>query len=312
MEGSEGSEVLDTGPEGDARPRATGIIVTSVVAIGLGVTAVAAGLTWWAGRPPLSDALTIVGISVLGTERVTIAAEPPIGALSTPAGAALPGVTLRLSVGGDPDGDVAVAPSPTDAIVYVEQGPAVTIARGAFADIDITVAPVDCALAREGTDLDEDGYRWRQDFGVELLITTEGQTVPLSDAARASFGDALMRACDGAGSPPELTVTGARRGGEPPLETIGLIVDINAEADRLVVTPLDSPGLRGLGSADRRKGDGVPLLWLVAPAAEGNEEVPTAYSQVFVVRGDMAYPWIVGIPVTEDLPAMTPLTTSIR
>ncbi len=83
-------------------------------------------------------------------------------------------------------------------------------------------------------------------------------------------------------------------------------------ADRLVVTPLDGPGLRGLGSADRRKGDRIPLLWLVAPRAEHNDDFPTAYAQVFVVRGETAYPWIVGIPVTEDLPAMTPLTTSIR
>ena len=312
MEGSEGSEVLDTGPEGAERARVTGLIVTSVIAIGLAIAAVAAGLTWWAGRPPVSDALTIVGIAVLGAEPVTIVAEPPIGALSTPAGAALPGVTLRLTVGGDPDGNVEVVPSPTDAIVYVEEGPAVTIARGGFVDVDITVAPVDCALAREGTDLDEAGYRWRRAFGVELLTTTAGEIVPLSDVARASFSEALARACDGAGPPPEMTVTGARRGGEPPLETIGLVVDIDTMADRLVVTPLDGPGLRGLGSADRRRGDGIPLLWLVAPRAEHNDDVPTAYSQVFVVRGEMAYPWIVGIPVTEDLPAMTPLTTSIR
>jgi hypothetical protein len=312
MKGVEGNEVLDTGSEGAEPSRATGIIVTSVIAIGLAIAAVAAGLTWWAARPPVSDALSIVGISVVATEPVTIVAEPPIGALSTPAGAALPGVTLRLTVGGDPDGNVDVVPSPTDAIVYVEEGSAVTIVRGGYADVDITVAPVDCALAREGTDLDEAGYRWRRAFGVELLTTTEGAIVPLSDAARASFSDALARACDGAGPPPEMTVTGARRGGEPPLETIGLVVDIDATADRLVVTPLDGPGLRGLGSADRDKGNGIPLLWLVAPRAEHNDAVPTAYSQVFVVRGETAYPWIVGIPVTEDLPAMTPLTTSIR
>jgi hypothetical protein len=31
-----------------------------------------------------------------------------------------------------------------------------------------------------------------------------------------------------------------------------------------------------------------------------------------VVRGATAYPWIVGIPLTGDLPEMTPLTKSIR
>lgn len=96
------------------------------------------------------------------------------------------------------------------------------------------------------------------------------------------------------------------------METIGLFVDVEAEGDRFVLTPLDGPGLRGLGSADRRRGDGIPLLWLVSPRAEHNDDVPTAYTQVFVVRGATAYPWIVGIPLTDDLPEMTPLTKSIR
>ena len=104
----------------------------------------------------------------------------------------------------------------------------------------------------------------------------------------------------------------ARRGGEPPLETIGLYVDIEASGDRFVVTPLDGPGLRGLGSADRRSGEGIPLLWLVSPRTEHNDDVPKAYTQVFVVRDSTAYPWILAIPLTDDLPEMTPLTTSIR
>jgi len=70
--------------------------------------------------------------------------------------------------------------------------------------------------------------------------------------------------------------------------------------------------LRGLGAADRRSGQGIPLLWLVSPRAEHNDDVPTAYTQVFVVRGGTAYPWILGTPITDDLPTMTPLTTSIR
>ena len=78
------------------------------------------------------------------------------------------------------------------------------------------------------------------------------------------------------------------------------------------MTPLDGPGLRGLGSADRRTGEGIPLLWLVSPRAEHNDAVPKAYTQVFVVRGGTAYPWIIAIPVTDDLPEMTPLTSSIR
>jgi hypothetical protein len=221
-------------------------------------------------------------------------------------------VTLRLTVGGDPRDPVEVMTSATDSIVYIEDGPDVTIAPGAFAEIDVTVAPVDCAVAREGTDLNEAGYRWRRAFGVELLATTDGVVVPLSPEASASFADALLRVCEAAGPAPAMTVTAARQGGEPPLETIGLFVDLEAEGDRFVVTPLDGPGLRGLGSADRRKSDGIPLLWLVSPRAEHNDDVPTAYAQVFVVRGATAYPWIVGIPLTDDLPEMTPLTKSIR
>lgn len=288
------------------------MLITLAIGIGLVVGAVAAGLSWWNGRPPTSDALGITEITVTGTSPVTVVAEPPIGALSTPSGAALPGVTLRLRVGGAPQDPVEVTASPTDSIVYVEQLPAVTIAPGAFADIDITVAPVDCTLALRGTDLDEAGYRWRRAFGIELLTTTEGTVVPLSPEARVAFEDALLRACADAGPAPEIAVTAARRGGEPPLETIGLYVDIAAAGDRFVVTPLDGPGLRGLGSADRRTGEGIPLLWLVSPRAEHNDAVPKAYTQVFVVRGGTAYPWIVAIPLTDDLPEMTPLTSSIR
>ncbi len=312
MERLEGGDVLDVGPAPSSRARASGMIVTSIIGIGLVIAAIAAGLTWWTGRPPTSDALGITALTVTGTSPVTVVAQPPIGALSTPAGATLPGVTLRVRVGGDPQDSVEVIASPTESTVYVEQLPIETIAPGAFADIDVTVAPVDCALAREGTNLDEAGYRWRRPFGIELLTTTEGTVVPLSTEARAAFEGALAQSCEGAGPAPEVTVTAARRGGEPPLETIGLFVDIEASGDRFVVTPLDGPGLRGLGSADRRSGEGIPLLWLVSPRTEHNDDVPKAYTQVFVVRGATAYPWIIAIPLTDDLPEMTPLTTAIR
>ena len=306
------SEVLDHGSDPSPRGRKVGVVVTAVLAAGLATAAVMAGATWWAARPPVSAELAVTGISVIGTEPVTVVAEPPVGALATPAGAALPGVTLRLTVGGDPARSTELLASATDAIVYIEERPPIDLAPGAFTEVDLTIAPVDCALAREGTDLNEAGYRWRRAFGVELLTTAEGVVVPLTEQARVSFGEALRRACTEAGEAPELTVVAARRGGDPPLETIGLIVDVAASADRLVVTPLDGPGLRGLGAADRRTGEGIPLLWLVSPRAEHNDDVPTAYTQVFVVRGATAYPWILGTPITDDLPTMTPLTTSIR
>jgi hypothetical protein len=312
MAGFEGGEILDHGAAPTSRARATGLITTVVIACGVALAAIAAGLTWWTGRPPTSDALEILGITVLGPSAVTVAAEPPIGGLATPAGAALPGISLRLSVGGDPRDAATVTASATDAIVYVEDRPEVTIAPGDFADIDVTVAPVDCALAREGANLDEAGYRWRSAADAELLTTADGAVVPLSPVARTSFGAALWSACDGAGDAPRITVTAARRGGEEPLETISLFADVDATGDRFVVTPLDGPGLRGLGSADRRNGTGIPLLWLVSPRTGNDDDTSLAYTQVFVVRGSTAYPWIIGIPLTDDLPAMTPLTRSIR
>lgn len=306
-------EVLDHGRAPDARRRATGATVTAVLAGALALAAIAAAITWWVGRPPTSDRLQIIGATPVAEVPVTVVAEPPIGALATPAGAALPGVSMRLTVGGEPGDSVEVTTSPTDAIVYVEAQPTTTLAPGSFTDIDVTIAPVDCSLAREGTDLDEAGYRWRRPFGIEILTTATGETVPMTDAAQASLREALTRACDAAGPPPALTVTASRRGGEPPLETVGLVVDVvGTSADRYVLTPLDGPGLRGLGAADRRAGDGIPLLWLVSPRAEHNDAVSTAYTQVFVIQGGTAYPWIIGTPLTDDLPDMTPLTTSIR
>ena len=62
----------------------------------------------------------------------------------------------------------------------------------------------------------------------------------------------------------------------------------------------------------RRSADGIPLLWLVSARAEHNDDATTAYTQVFIVRDRTAYPWIVETVITDDLPEMTPLTTSVR
>lgn len=305
-------DVLDQGRERGSRGRTAQIAATAVIAAGLVGAAVVASVTWWASRPPTSDRLEIADASVVGQSRVTIVAEAPIGALATPAGAALPGITLRLTVGGDPGDSVEVEASRMDALVYVEDRESVVLPPGGFADFDVTIAPVDCALAQQGTDPDEAGYLWRRPFGIEILATTSGTTVPMSEDAQATLRQALTEACAEAGTAPQLEITAARRGGERPLETIGLVVDVSTEADRFVLTPLDGPGLRGLGAADRRSGEGIPLLWLVSPQAEQNDDVSTAYTQVFIVRDGTAYPWIIGTPITDDLPEMTPLTTSIR
>lgn len=304
-----GSEVLDHGRERPARPWARVAVITVAVALLIG--AAIAGISSWTARPPTSAEVSIVDLTVIGSRAVTVSGEAPVGALTSPSGTTMPGIVLRARVGGDPQRSVEIVASASESLAYVEETAPVTIPPGGFVDIDLTVAPVDCTVARAGTDLDEAGYRWRRPFGIDVLDTSEGVTVPLSDAARAVFADALAQACRDAGEPPRLTVTSARRGGKTPLETIGLYVDATARADRLVLTPLDGPGLRGLGSADRRSGDRIPLLWLVSPRAEHNEDVPTAYTQVYVVRDGTAYPWIVGIPITDDLPVTpTPLALS--
>lgn len=302
-----GPEVLDQGREPGTR-RWTASIAIAAALVLLGAAAIA-GVRAWTDRPPTSPELAVVEFTVLASLPVTVTSVPPVGALSTPAGTALPGLLVTARVGGDPQAAVELLPSTSDSLVHVEEAPPTTVPAGGFVDIDLTIAPVDCSAARQGTDLDEAGYRWRRPFGIELLMTADGRQVPLTDRARESFASAIATSCQAAGRAPTISVQSARRGGEAPLETIGLIVDVEAEAERLVLTPLDGPGLRGLGAADRGSGKRIPLLWLVSPRTEHNDEVPMAYTQVYAVQGSTAYPWIVGIPITDDLPSPPPLTS---
>jgi hypothetical protein len=310
MERTEAGDILDNGPAPTPRSRATGIVVSGVLAAAIVIAALAAGLAWWNARPSTSQSLAVVDATAIGTQPVRVVAAPPVGALSSPAGTALPGETLRLIVGGDPGAAVEVVPAPADALMYVEQREPVTIPPGSFTEVNITVTPVDCSLAQSGLDIAAVISEWGPSGSGHVLLTTDGTPVPQSKAAGDVIGDALVRACSGAGEPPRVTVGAARRSGAEPLETIGLLVDIDVDADRMVATPLDGPGLRGLGSADRRSGQRIPLLWLVAPRASQVEL--TAFTQIYTVRGGTAYPWVVGVPVTQDLPAMTPLTNSLR
>jgi hypothetical protein len=294
-----GPEVLDHGRERGTR-RWTGPLGL-IVALALVAVAGGAAITAWLNRPPTSPALEVTRLEITGDRPVTVVAEPPVGALSAPAGTALPGVTVRVSLGGDPRRAVEVVASTTEALAYVEAIEPVAVPAGAFTEIDLTIAPVDCAAARTATDLDEAGYRWRRPFGIDILSTTDGAPVALSTQARADFAAALGRACMDAGDPPRIRVIDGGRGSAPNLESIGLTVDVDAQADRIVVTPLDGPGLRGLGSTDRRTGADIPLLWLVSIFAEHNDDIPLAYTQVYVVRGATAYPWVVAIPITADM-----------
>jgi hypothetical protein len=295
-------DIMDTGAPGSRRRWSAYLSV--ILAVAVVMAAVTAAAAWWLDRPQSSTALGLTELTIIGARPVTVVAQPPIGALATPAGTALPGLIVRSTVGGDPARAVSVLAPGSDTVAYVEATPPVTVPAGGFASIDLTIAPVDCALAVDEADLDESGYRWRRPYGIELLRTPDGDPVPMSPSARETFRTALQQACANAGPIPEITVTASRRGGKSPLETIGLFVDVLADADRLVLTPLDGPGLRGLGSADRRSGERIPLLWLMSVFAEDNEPGLLAYVQVFVVRDATAYPWIVAIPLSDDLPDM--------
>lgn len=291
MKGTEGNDVLESGH--DVGERRWTRPATIAIAVVLAVTTAAAAVSAWLARDPTSTELSIVEVTVIGQSRVTIEAEPPLGALATPSGTSLPAVDMSVRVGGDPGRAVEVSDDTTDSIAHVSDIQPTMIPAGGFVDIDMTIAPVDCAY-RSG---ERDG-----DLG--LLVTAEGGGVLLPPEPRRQLEDALATACGPSGDAPTLTVTSARYGRPPALDSIRLTVDVEADADRLVLTPLDTPGLRGLGSADRRQGLDIPLLWLLT--TDGNDGTPTAAIQVYVIRDSTAYPWIVEIPLTDELPPWVP------
>lgn len=279
-------------------------------AIALALSLIAVGATFWAQRAPTSSALGITAFTIVGPRAITVTALPPLGALATPAGASLPGVILTARVGGDPTQAVTItaatvdADDPASTTPYIAPISPVTIPAGGFADIDVAIAPVDCTPWISPAD---PGDVTRQGVEFTVLRTEDGGPVPPTPVASATITTALAQLCGDAGARPDIAVVAARLGGQPPLETISLLVDMRADADRLVLTPLDSPGLRGLGSADRRDGQRIPLLWLLTETP-GVARAMEATLQVFVIRGGTAYPWIVTIPLTDSYAPMVPLT----
>ena len=282
-------------------------------AIALALSLIAGGATFWAQRAPTSSALGITAFTIVGPRAITVTAMPPLGALATPAGAALPGVILTARVGGYPTRAVTItaatvdADDPASTTPYIAPISPVTIPAGGFADIDVAIAPVDCTPWISPANPGEAVDVTRQGVEFTVLRTEDGGPVPPTPVASATITTALAQLCGDAGARPDIAVVAARLGGEPPLETISLLVDMRADADRLVLTPLDSPGLRGLGSTDRRDGQRIPLLWLLTQTP-GVARAMEATLQVFVIRGGTAYPWIVTIPLTDSYPPMVPLT----
>jgi hypothetical protein len=294
MSGPGVGEILDHGPERESPAWLRVGTIAAAVALVCIVAVVAVNA--WLARDPTSGELSIVDVTVMGESPVTVVSEPPLGALTTPSGTHLPGLDLRLRVGGDPAAAVEVIDDTTDSIAHVTSMPPTVIPAGGYVDIDTTVAPSDC------------GAIGRIEGGLDLLTTSEGMPVPMSGTAQQALAEALDGVCRLAGDAPVLTVTSARYGRPPALDSIRLTVDVAAQADRLVLTPLDTPGLRGLGSADRRRGDDIPLLWLLtAPRDKGQgSQAPVAEIQVYVVRDGTAYPWIAKVALTDDLPPWVP------
>jgi hypothetical protein len=267
-------------------------------AIALALSLIAVGATFWAQRAPTSSALGITAFTIVGPRAITVTAMPPLGALATPAGAALPGVILTARVGGDPTQAVTItaatvdADDPASTTPYIAPISPVTIPAGGFADIDVAIAPVDCTPWISPANPGEAVDVTRQGVEFTVLRTEDGGPVPPTPVASATITTALAQLCGDAGARPDIAVVAARLGGEPPLETISLLVDM---------------GLRDLGSADRRDGQRIPLLWLLTEAP-GVARAMEATLQVFVIRGGTAYPWIVTIPLNDEFPPMLPLT----
>lgn len=304
-------EILDVGADHGMSQWMKPLSITVAIALPLGLIAVGAAL--WAQRADTSSALSIDALTILGPRPITVTALPPLGALATPAGASLPGVAMTARVGGDPTQTVTVTASAVDTAgpaattIYTAPISPVTIPPGGFADIEVVIAPVDCTRWSGPTELGEDSDLDRQYLDFSVLSTADDITVSTTPAAKATIAAALRQTCADAGARPDVAVTAARAGGEPPLETISLLVDVGADADRLVLTPLDSPGLRGLGSTDRRDGQRIPLLWLLTEAP-GVARAQVTTLQVFAIRDGTAYPWIITIPLTDSYPPMVPLT----
>lgn len=230
-----------------------------------------------------------------------------------PADADLPGAQILARVSGDPRQDVEVRSATSGGALSLEPIAPVVIPAGQSAEVPMTIAPLDCGVT--DATLDEAGYRWRRATGVQVLESTEGTVVPVSEGARDELARILSDLCAPAGAAPQLTMLDARLDGpwrEQVLDITVTLVDTAdgaVEPERVLLHPLDGPGLRGIGTFSRPDTPPITLMWSVAPLAEDTDGVLDALVRAIAVVDGKAYPWIIRIVPPAALRSATPLRT---
>ncbi|TEX51742.1 MAG: hypothetical protein B7C55_04035 [Actinomycetales bacterium mxb001] len=272
------------------------IAISAVVeAIIIAVTGIA-GYRWWSEQQSRPEALEVLSVQVLAQTGVAIAdgGSGWPGGLGTPVGALAPAAQVRVSVAGDPQRSTQLAAIPPGPGVHVSPFAPILVPAAQTGAIDLTVSPSDCLMA-EATPK-------------ELLVTAEGEVVSLSTAAADSLASLMVDLCAEGGSAPSLALSSALIDTFFRDRTLVFTVDVQSDADRVVLTPLDGTAVRGLGAQDLA-GSGqtqsVRLRWLVSPGEMTPNTSLTGRVQAYTVVNGIAYPWIVVMPAPRDLEVRT-------
>ena len=292
-------EVLEQGrPDkaGVSSRRPILIVISAVVAAVIVAVTGIAGYRWWSEQQSRPDALEIVGVQVLAQTGVAIADGESgwPGGLGTPVGALAPAAQVRVSVVGDPQRStqlVAIPPGPGVLVMPIAPTNIPAAQTGA---IDLTVSPSDCFTA-EATPR-------------ELLVTSQGEMVPMSAAVAEALASLMADLCSEGGSAPSLALTSALIDTFFRDRTLVFTADVQSDADRVVLTPLDGTALRGLGAQDLAgsgQAQSVRLRWLVSPGEMTPNTSLTGRVQAYTVVNGTAYPWIVVMPAPRDLEVRT-------
>ena len=301
-------EVLEQGSHEGRDRRVRGPIVVavcSIAALAILATAAVTGYRWWSQRETFSEVLQVTALEVIGPASIKVddgdAGWP--GGLGTPDGARAAAAWVRLTVTGDATRSVRVTPvEPSQSVLVSAVMPTVVPARQS-ARVDITVAPADCSGS---------GGAPR-----ELIVTDEGEPVPLIDAVAERLAEIMARICKPGGPPPGVEAQSALIDVFFRDRTLVMSTAVASEAERIVLTPLDGTALRGLGAQDVAMLDDssvVRLRWLVSPGEMSPNTSLTGRVQVYAIVDGTAYPWIVSLPVPRDLEVSTttPLLTPLR
>ena len=306
-------EVLQQGPEepGSRRRRR---LRAGVIAAGATVAAALAILGVRGLMVPEQPTLTVLSVERVAATTVNPNAENSgwPGAPGIPADAVLPGAIVDVAVSGDDVRELTIRAAESSGALHLEPsllrsagrdaagdqaarspaGDTVELPRGSTTTIRMVMAPADCSAVLTERGLDEAGYRWRQADGVRLLQDADGRALPLTEAARDNVSALLQGICAPAGDAPRITVVGASLDGPPREQVLKVATTVSADADEVIVTPLDGSGLRGIGSFERLSRDQVTLMWRVAPLGEDTDGVLQPHTQAVTIVDGVAYPWV--------------------